>query len=69
MKVELLRGAVGWRWCFSTFTYLDIFLKFLSKSIEEAFLYEGRQSLRSLILSIKVNIPHTVFSSLPGGVP
>lgn len=68
MKVELLRGMVGWKWYFSTFMYLDIFLKFLSKSVEKAFLHEGRQNLRSLILSIKVNIPHTVFSFLPEGI-
>jgi len=70
VKVELLRGVVGWKWSFSTFTYLDIFLEFLSKSAEEAFLlHKGRQSLRSLILSIKINIPDTLFLSLPEGIP
>lgn len=61
---------MGWKWSFSTFTYFGIFLEFLSKSVEEAFLlHEGRQSLRCLNLSIKVNIAHTVFSYLPGGIP
>lgn len=70
MKVKLLRGVADWEWYFRTFTCLDIFLEFLSKSVEKAFLlHEGRQSLRSLVLSIKVNIPQTVFSSLLEGIP